>query len=56
MSEQVLDDDTVELSNLNRQILHTEATIGMPKAISAARAIASSESHGLLRYDPPIKI
>lgn len=36
----VIDHDVVELSNLHRQILHTETTIGMPKALSAAKAIS----------------
>lgn len=31
----IVDPDTVELSNLQRQILHNEENIGMPKAISA---------------------
>ncbi|EMD33301.1 hypothetical protein CERSUDRAFT_108116 [Gelatoporia subvermispora B] len=35
----VIDHDYVELSNLQRQVLHTEARIGMPKALSAAEAI-----------------
>jgi molybdopterin-synthase adenylyltransferase len=34
----VVDDDTVELSNLQRQIAHTTARIGMPKVASAAEA------------------
>lgn len=37
----IIDHDTVELSNLQRQILHTDKTIGSPKAVSAARAIAA---------------
>jgi adenylyltransferase and sulfurtransferase len=35
----IIDHDRVELSNLQRQILHTEATIGMYKAESAALAL-----------------
>jgi len=31
----IVDPDTVEISNLQRQILHNEERIGMPKAISA---------------------
>jgi molybdopterin/thiamine biosynthesis adenylyltransferase len=34
------DADTVELSNLNRQILHTDARIGEPKAVSAQKSLA----------------
>ncbi|KAG2110302.1 uncharacterized protein F5147DRAFT_575040 [Suillus discolor] len=37
----VIDHDTVELSNLQRQILHTDKTIGSSKAVSAAQAIAA---------------
>lgn len=35
----VVDHDSVELSNLHRQVLHTEASVGVPKAVSAQRAI-----------------
>ena len=35
----IVDHDVVEISNLQRQILHTEARIGMHKALSAAEAI-----------------
>jgi molybdopterin-synthase adenylyltransferase len=35
----VVDNDTVELTNLQRQIAHTMAQIGQPKVISAAQAI-----------------
>lgn len=35
----IVDDDTVELSNLNRQILHTELSLGEFKAKSAADSI-----------------
>jgi molybdopterin/thiamine biosynthesis adenylyltransferase len=35
----ICDADTVELSNLNRQILHNDATIGDPKTASAARTL-----------------
>ena len=35
----VIDDDVVELSNLQRQIIHTDARIGMPKVFSAEAAI-----------------
>lgn len=36
----VIDDDVVEVSNLHRQVIHGSATLGMPKAESAARRIA----------------
>ncbi|WP_031513596.1 HesA/MoeB/ThiF family protein [Desulfofalx alkaliphila] len=32
----ILDDDVVDLSNLQRQILHTSADVGRPKVLSAA--------------------
>lgn len=37
----IVDPDIVELSNLQRQILYTDADTGLPKAICAARRIAS---------------
>ncbi len=37
----IADDDRVERSNLQRQILHTEAAIGTPKVESAARALTA---------------
>ncbi len=36
----VIDDDKVDLSNLQRQIAHTTARIGMAKVASAAQAVA----------------
>lgn len=35
----LLDSDVVDISNLQRQILHSTPTIGMPKVISAKRTI-----------------
>lgn len=35
----IVDDDTVEISNLQRQILHRTADIGRPKVESAARTL-----------------
>ncbi|MCI1256170.1 MAG: ThiF family adenylyltransferase [Corynebacterium provencense] len=35
----VIDDDTVELSNLHRQVIHTDAAVGYRKARSARREI-----------------
>ncbi|EIM91195.1 uncharacterized protein STEHIDRAFT_72967 [Stereum hirsutum FP-91666 SS1] len=40
----IVDHDTVELSNLQRQILHTESRLGQPKAQSAAQALKEINS------------
>lgn len=37
----VIDDDVVENSNLQRQVIHTDARIGMPKVFSAEAAVAA---------------
>ena len=37
----VVDDDEVDLTNLQRQIMHTQARIGQPKVESARQAIAA---------------
>jgi len=37
----IVDDDHVELSNLQRQILHTQARIGQPKVASAEHALGA---------------
>ncbi len=37
----VIDDDRVDLSNLNRQIIHTTARVGALKTVSAAEALAA---------------
>jgi molybdopterin-synthase adenylyltransferase len=39
-----VDGDVVDWSNLNRQILYTEADLGQPKAAAAARTIAAFNS------------
>jgi molybdopterin/thiamine biosynthesis adenylyltransferase len=36
----LVDDDDVDLSNLQRQVIHTQAAIGTPKALSASNTIA----------------
>jgi molybdopterin/thiamine biosynthesis adenylyltransferase len=36
----LVDDDVVDASNLQRQVIHSTATLGQPKVDSAARAIA----------------
>ena len=41
----VVDDDTVSLSNLQRQVIHDTAKIGKPKAESAAAAVARLNPH-----------
>jgi len=41
----IADGDVVELSNLNRQIIHSEAFLGQPKTISAAIRIKALNSH-----------
>ena len=35
----LVDFDSVDLSNLQRQVIHTTATIGQPKVVSAAQAV-----------------
>ncbi len=37
----LIDDDVVDLGNLQRQILHTEARVGQPKVASARQALAA---------------
>lgn len=44
----LLDFDSVEVSNLHRQIIHNHGTLGMPKVASAAQA--------LLALNPSIKV
>ena len=36
----LVDDDTVDLTNLQRQIIHRTATVGQPKVLSAKQAIS----------------
>src|SRR5690348_18428386 len=36
----VVDDDTVDLSNLQRQVIHDETTLGLPKVTSAKQRLA----------------
>lgn len=49
----LLDYDVVELSNLHRQVLHTELSQGQSKALSAAQAI--SRYHPLTHSQNPNK-
>jgi molybdopterin/thiamine biosynthesis adenylyltransferase len=41
----IVDDDTVSLSNLQRQIIHTTGSIGRPKVESATAAIENINPH-----------
>ncbi|GLV31969.1 Ubiquitin-like activating enzyme 4 [Carabus blaptoides fortunei] len=41
----LIDNDTVEMSNLHRQVLHTEQTVGMPKVESAKLSLNRLNSH-----------
>jgi molybdopterin/thiamine biosynthesis adenylyltransferase len=45
----VIDADTVSLSNLQRQVLHTDARIDMPKVFSAELALSALNPHVELR-------
>lgn len=45
----VIDDDVVEATNLQRQIIHTDATIGMPKVFSAEAAIRALNPYVTVR-------
>ncbi|KAI0654685.1 hypothetical protein C8Q70DRAFT_925414 [Cubamyces menziesii] len=46
----IIDHDHVEISNLQRQVLHTESRVGMPKVLSAAEAIKQMNSR--VRVNP----
>lgn len=37
----VIDDDLVDSSNLQRQVIHSDAALGMPKVFSAAQALSA---------------
>ncbi len=45
----VIDDDIVENANLQRQVIHTDGRIGMPKVFSAAEAIAALNPYVTVR-------
>ncbi len=45
----VIDDDVVEASNLQRQIIHSEERVGMPKVFSAVEAVAALNRHVTVR-------
>jgi molybdopterin/thiamine biosynthesis adenylyltransferase len=48
----IADDDAVEMSNLNRQILHSQSRIGKPKVISAKETIESFNPHVTVKTYP----
>ncbi|OQW55187.1 MAG: adenylyltransferase [Proteobacteria bacterium SG_bin9] len=48
----VADDDTVSLSNLQRQVIHTTDDVGKPKVESAGTAIAALNPHVAFRAHP----
>ncbi len=45
----VVDDDVVDATNLQRQVIHGEATLGQPKVFSAQAAIANLNPHVTVR-------
>ncbi|WP_193140550.1 HesA/MoeB/ThiF family protein [Meridianimarinicoccus sp. MJW13] len=45
----VIDDDVVDASNLQRQVIHSEATLGMPKVFSAQTRLRDLNPHVILR-------
>lgn len=45
----VIDDDTVEPSNLHRQVIHDDASTGLPKVQSAAAAMRAQNPHVTVR-------
>jgi molybdopterin/thiamine biosynthesis adenylyltransferase len=48
----VIDDDVVEETNLQRQVIHADARIGMPKVFSAEAAMKALNPHVAVRpYD-----
>ncbi len=47
----VIDDDLVDLSNLQRQIIHTEQRIGMAKVVSAEMQMAALNPHVVVQPD-----
>src|ERR1700677_4592480 len=48
----IVDDDTVSLSNLQRQVLHGTDDIGRPKVESAAAAVARLNPHVRVELHP----
>jgi adenylyltransferase/sulfurtransferase len=48
----VIDDDTVDLSNLHRQVMHGIADIGLAKTDSIARSVAAIDPETVMRLYP----
>jgi molybdopterin-synthase adenylyltransferase len=48
----IVDHDTVSLSNLQRQVIHTTDRIGLPKTQSASEMIAAINPHVLVEQHP----
>ena len=48
----VVDDDSVDLSNLQRQIVHREGMLGRPKVASAAATIATLDPAIVIEHHP----
>ncbi len=48
----IVDDDVVALSNLQRQVLHDTAAVGMAKTASAAEAVARLNPHVAVEAHP----
>src|SRR6267143_4143219 len=48
----IVDDDTVSLSNLQRQVIHATPDVGAPKVDSAAAAIARLNPHVTVETHP----
>jgi adenylyltransferase/sulfurtransferase len=44
----LIDDDTVEITNLQRQILHFEDSVGLKKVVSAAKTLAQINSESVI--------
>lgn len=45
----VIDDDVVENANLQRQVIHTDANIGMPKVFSAQKALEAQNPFVMIK-------
>jgi adenylyltransferase/sulfurtransferase len=45
----IVDSDTVEMTNLNRQIIHNSADIGIPKVLSAKKKLEALNPHCAVR-------